>query len=333
VNRWLWSEQDNIDDEAVLALFDKEVLILDEEDEPIIWREKILEFFQAGKPVIKPWEKEDIPFVFDSGDFHPLNILRLRQSPLFLDDLPAMEGDHMQRVEYWRGEDFSRVQVQKDIEFSESLYFQRGNMALHVIWMEQGVDAEGNPDYQISVRVANIPETGQTDWYFFDPSLAAHEPFGEMAMQMWTALQNDWSAMEYWQAKFREAITMERVQLVLDISIVKKEYSNYYGENANPLWNGNFCYLFRQEDKQQGHASRISIIKQLTQDDEPEFAFWHFEITRLPNGEIRPLLMTQDGNGHEFQTYEVSKADIKMYKDAIRHFNAMEKYLNAMNEE
>lgn len=72
----------------------------------------------------------------------------------------------------------------------------------------------------------------------------------------------------------------------------------------------------------------ITIAWQLDSGDEPVLEFFHFDIKELQDGTCIPLFCTQDGNGFEFCTYEVSKADISKIKKAIYNFTALANFIS-----
>ncbi len=346
VDHFFWDESDEEFDRDLLAfVFQPDCLVAEDEvdeDELYSWnawldtsriRQRLLE----GLPVLlddpAPYiaQEVQIPFIFESNAFNPANLQRLRESPVFLDHIPADAEKQVQEVEYWRGEIFKRVVVVKRIPLSEQVYFQQGDKAILIRYEKnpalQGQDSSENA-HRLAVLCRTIVEGEEPAWYYFDPRLPAHQPFVSMTQPLWEDLLREWSEIEYWHEQFNAIVTREKVERILALPLVKDKYSDYYSDDGKSLSIFNGQVQFRQGSE--GRAPRISIVKYTRKED--EYNFYHYDIRELRNGETRVLLYDQASDGYESKTWQVGWPDVQKYRDAIRYFTTLELLIDKKNK-
>ncbi|NML21904.1 hypothetical protein HHL16_13525 [Pseudoflavitalea sp. G-6-1-2] len=327
VQHFLWDERDMLDDDA-LSILNPEVLILGD-DEPIIVRSTIRAFFDEGRSVLVEKVPESIPFVFKDDLLTIENLTRLRNSILFLDNYPADKNEGWQTQEYWKGADYKRVRVMKEMPFSETVYFEQGNKAILVGFQlagDQEDAAETKQELNILVRI--IEKDKEPDWYYFDPTLPGQRPFISMGSTLWKNLLTEWSEMEYYMHKFDETVTRKRVEKILALDIAKE----YGPDSDEDLWQSSFGMGFTQPDEDNVGWGKFRICKEIP-GKKDDYEFYIFHIRELLNGETKVLLYTRDGQGDEHETYFVGRTDTEKYKKAIQYFLSMEKRLYFLNED
>lgn len=337
---WLWDEQDIMDNVVLSELLEEECLILDNDD-PIICRETILEYFETGRPVLKIVEVESVPFVFENRVFNDANLQRLWQSPLFMYALPADAADGIKTIEYWRADGFKRVAVTKNKPYAGRIYFQQQDKAILIGYAPvKNNDSSNEAGYQpgLAVRTvfANVKEDAQSGWENYNPDLASHQVFKQMAESFWNQLLDEWSEIEYWQNKFVQTITTEKIEQLLALPMVKEQYSNSDDEDDDTegLWEGLYHWQFTQGNEEEGDDPRVSIFRQLTtgRDDEENFEIYHFDIETLSNNEPGIVLYTQDGDGEAYKINIVPIDNVEAYRNAIRYFEMMYRRMSRLNE-
>lgn len=335
VRHWLWDEQDVLDNTTLTELLDEECLIPDDEDDPIIDRGKMLEYFEAGTPVIKTTAEEPIPFVFENRLFNDANLQRLLQSPLFR-DAPINEADGTQTIEYWRDKDFKRVTIIKGDPYAIRVYFQQADKAFLVGYAPVTGDgvSDQTPKCRIGTAVRTIFDDFSKDvnshWQEFNPAIPGHRDFGPMAEVFWDKLLNEWSEMEYWQNKFLQTVSPKKLAEILALPVVKQKYKR----DAEELWEGFYNWVFIQGDDKEGDNPCISIFKQLTSrdgDEEEDFETYHFEPQATSGNHVRTALQTTD-NG-DYDSYPVSVDEVEKYRNAIRYFEIMYRRMHQLNKE
>lgn len=324
---------DEVDEDALESTLDSECLISGP-DGIIIWREKMLEFFQQNKSVILQNEDAGVPFVFESREFNNANLQRLRESPVFL-KYTAADADGVQRLEYWRGDDFKRVVVIKDTPFSERLYLQQYSKAILIQYVrqQQGLADKllaRTPRYDVSIRIRTIVDGEEPAWYYYSPELPEHRPFMEMGEKLWDSLLTEWSEIEHWQNQFAATVTPEKISHILQLPVVVKKYGDYYDDEAEALWHGSFNWQFRPGSAEK--PPRITIVKEQAE-GEGHFEFYHYEPAPASGEAVKAVLLTQDGDGYEQATYHVPVADAAKYRRAFRYFRMLEEQIAIINDE
>ncbi|MGS2740048.1 hypothetical protein [Sinomicrobium sp. M5D2P17] len=353
VAHWLWDErEDEFDREQLEALFRPECLEEDPEDELYSWKdwllaEKIISRLASGLPVLLESPKgypppgKEVPFVFESHQFNNTNLQRLRESPLFLDHIhPQGAENRNQRLEYWRDGIFKRVLVVKEEPCSEVVYFQKEDKALVIHYemykpnlMER---LKGLTDrHEIAIYCRTLIKDKETEWEGYDPALPAHRKFGEMTQPLWEDLLKEWSEMEYWHNQFRQTVSVEKMETILALPLVRDQYSDYYNDEADDFWLGNQGYQFRQPGNKENKCPRISTVRQLSYDEETgegEFEFYHFDVKKMANGQVGVVLYTQKDNGYDSNIHSVPPDNIKDYREAIRCFEWLESRVFKRND-
>lgn len=355
IQHFFWDErEDEFVRERLATLLLPDCLLEEEDliDEPYSYKDwlndyQILHKLENGEPLLLAEPKaygypgETIPFVFESRAFNTGNLVRLRESSLFLDGIPADVKERTQEIAYWKDDIFKRVMATRDVPCSERVYFQKADRALFIHWEKQEQHIIGRftgqkPQYKLAVLCRVLKDQKETDWHYYDPQLPAHRPFGEMTQPLWEDLLDQWSEMEYWKKRFTETVTREKIDNILALPLVREKHSDYYNDEAEDIWLGPASWQFRQSDNPRGHCARISIIMQQNPgntESDNVFDFYHYDTRELKIGETVPLLYTQKGDGHESSTFEVAIADTVKYRNAIRYFEQLEKHIYRMNQD
>lgn len=352
---WDEEEQEGFPQFKIRNLFREdciaEELDLDEEDDLYSWndwlnRSQIIEHLKAGKPILlqniinvqDEAPEVEIPFVFESRAFNNANLLRLRESPLFLDNFPTDGTERHQTIEYWRGDDFKRVVVTKEELFSEKVYFQQGDRALLMQYEEvkrnvfQTLLGE-TPQYQITLLCRTITEGVSDNWFHYNSLLKEHKKYSVLTQDFWENLLTEWSEMEYYHQQFQKVITTEKINHILSLPVVKEKYSDYYDDDKEALWFRNFNWQFRQIDNIKKVCQRITIACDISTEEEKIYDFYHFDIEKLENGVIAPVLYTQYDDGYGASVFKVAICNIDKFKNAIRYFEMMETKIEKINSD
>ena len=283
----------------------------------------------ANEPVLRgeiaAREEETIPYVFEGDFLTDNNMERFRTSFLF--SLFGSSESALKKIEFWREDTFTRVTVQQDKPLSTNLYFQhKEEYAIMVFCFE----------YENSLRRAITYKslTGDDqEWH----SLDLQHPQPHLRSLLETGYKNllkEFSAMEFYQQKYREEVTLEKARTIMALPLVKQKYSGYYNDDAEVLYIGNLMIEFRQEDPATERAPRIGIIQSIphAEEEDDRFAFFHFDILRDEAGNERVTLRTQDADGYDSTVYNVSVTDTGKFKKALEFFALLEKKIFPLNE-
>lgn len=313
----------------IRALFRPEFIlskeqILQYEDEIYGWKswlntQTIFQALEKGEPLLLPVNEvnqsvfpkpEIIPFLFENDWISYENLQRFGNSKL------PLPNEHFSPnslfYEYWKDDIFRRIFVNTENADATQVYFQKDEkFAVYVVI--------NPPDKKLVLCFSeNV----------FDPKasqlldLNEHQDYLKFFQEEWEKFQEEISTATYYQEKFNRTITKEIFDEILNLRIIKEKYSNYYSDESE-YWFSKYCWQFRQvsDDK----AARISIAIEL---DNQDFEFFHYEL----EGE-QPRLYTQDGNGYEFQPYEIPFSDTEKYKKGIQIFEILKKNIFRINEE
>lgn len=352
VNHFFWDEEEDEFPRWKISGLIKEDCLLEESDvegELYGWndwlqRDKMIDHLKAGESILQQDIQivepiVEIPFLFKSEGFNNEDFQRMRQSVLFLDNMPLDENGIKQseKIEYWRGDIFKRVLVIKDVVCSESIYFQKGTeYAILVNYKEvkpgliKGLLNKGL-SHQLSFACRDLQGDDQ-EWHIYHPSVAPLK-FNELMQNNWKVLLHEFSEMEHYHLQFQEKVTVGKIEHILSLPVVKEKYSGYYNEEEDKLWFGETCYTFRQLHNERGKSRRISIIHDQSTDEEKVYDFYHFDIAKLKSGETVAVLFAQDSDGFEAETYEVSISNIAKFKKALHSFAMLERKIEKLNTE
>lgn len=349
---FLWEKDDKEEDGGfprwkVACLFREYCLVgeLDIENDLCSWNDwldknQMIECLKVGESILHDsidFKKPviEIPFVFENIEFNNTNFQRLRESPLFMDNLSIDVTDPNQKIEYWIGGDFKRVSITNGELCSEKVYFQQEDRAVLIQYERVNQNLfktilGERPKYQISVLCRTIIEGVDDNWYSYNSLLEEHKKFRLLMVNFWENLLIEWSQMEYYHQEFKKTVTIEKIQHILSLPVVKDKYSNYYDDDE-VLWFRKFLWKFRQKENTKGKCQRITIVHSMSTEEDEIYDFYHFDIVKLSNGIMIPVLYNQDANGYNSECYEVSKSNVDKLSNASRYFEIMERKIEQIN--
>jgi len=228
--------------------------ILDGEDGPILWREKMREHFEAGRAVVRldrldaPAAPPAMASLFPDRQLTIANIERLT-APALLPE--AVKPGLARRYEFWAGELFCRASADQDDGEPHPLrtvYFQDGSekaVSIRVgaepprrgLWARLR-GAQGRA-WRIAAKARSM--TGaDTEWHPLD-SLGTG-PFAPLIQQGWNQLLDGASAY----AHARTLIDPARLRALLALPLAEP-YDDFYDDDRNGLWAGSVYCAFRQD--------------------------------------------------------------------------------------
>lgn len=336
VNHIFWDDVDDdiTDDSEIRTWFKPEYLENEDElllsgDEIWSWqswlkKEEILEALKEAKNILndEPISSEDannevIPSLF------PNNLISLENLKIFTQStLPTKNKDddsQWNHYKYWDGDVYRKISVtdDKDPEQTQVLFQYNEEFYLLAAYYED--------DKEVQITY-NGDIFGSNSTYFFDFN---EYPERYIFFQKeWITFQQQFSEAVYWQKKFYETITQKRFDDVLALPYVRAELSDYDDDDSIYHWK-NMGWQFRQEDS--GKDARITITKELNERDENDESIFEFYHIEFENG--KPVLMTQHGNGVEFDLYYVHYSKTEKYKKAIAYFEEMEQKIGLLNQQ
>src|SRR5690554_5783219 len=278
--------------------------------------EPIFEALENGKALLLPQDEinlsafpqpEQIPDLFPTENISYENLQLFGNCNLGT----SLEGvsENFKFYEYWKDDVFKRIFVNTENSDLTQVYFQK------------------NEDY--SVYVSINPSGKKLVLAFRDNPFAPdasqlldlNQHHFQFFQQQWKVLQQEVSEAVYFRQKFEESVTQELFDSILNLPIVKEKYSNYYSDESEH-WFGNYCWQFRQASEEK--PARITITIEL---DYQDFEFFHYEFE-----DEKPLLYTQDGNGYEFEPYEIPYNETDKYRKAVKIFEMLKKNIFRINE-
>ncbi|MEC5142657.1 hypothetical protein UNH65_03240 [Chitinophaga sp. 180180018-2] len=319
-------EYDDYPREVLASIFDDACLLNEAETDGEIYSFKdwlstmeISKRLEEGAPLLKdeaaPIAGEQIPFIFESEYLTDNNMERFRTSPLFA--LFGSSPEEAKQLKFWRGSRYTRVMVTQQQAFSTNVYFQHLEEYAAMIFYF---------DYQSKRHRSIVCKslTGEDkEWHTLDVQQTP-EYYKTLIEEGWISLQQEFSAMEYYQQQFREKITVEKVTAMLSLPLVKEKYSDYYDDDSDPLYIGSLMCSFRQPED--GRAGRVTIIKSYPyKEEEEQYDFYHFDIKPAADGGQMVRLRAQDEDGYESETYNVSVTNTEKFKNALEYFGMLER--------
>lgn len=130
----------------------------------------------------------------------------------------------------------------------------------------------------------------------------------------------EYSKIVHYRKLYLQDVTLEKYKAVFERPLVKKYASEYLNENSI-LYFGDYSLQVRPETAD--NCSRLTLNGKGKYDPNGVWqpSFYHFE---YDPSEDKIRLYTQDGNGYEFEPYEVSYNDTHTYDTARQHFNLID---------
>ncbi|PUZ22504.1 SMI1 / KNR4 family (SUKH-1) [Chitinophaga costaii] len=274
---------------------------------------------------IKVHPGDTIPFIFEDEYLTDINLDRFRTSRLF--SLFGGPNSNLKELEFRNESTYIRVRAQPNKPFSTNIYLTyKEEYAVMIFYFSH--------EENIKRAIAHQSLIGEDkDWHILDfkHSSKIVKDFIEAG---WKYLLQAFSAAEYYQQQFSEQVTVQEINQILALPIVKSKYSDYYNEDEHSLYVGNIMIQFRQQDNKAHGCPRICIIKTLPFNHEAEkYVFYHLDILQNESGQDTVQLRTQDEDGYESTVYAVSITNTNMYKEAIKYFTQLKKKILKENQE
>ncbi|SFE37255.1 hypothetical protein SAMN04487969_102202 [Paenibacillus algorifonticola] len=240
-------------------------IILDEDEEPSVWREEMLRLLEEDKPIlyedrIKPiHEQPQIPFLFEDTQLQPLYMQQVTADSLCFQGEPE---DTSSSYEFWLGDQFFRATAYGNEATSghfRSVYFQDGEEYGALLKIEPvvaqsvSVDQSRTMQWQLSGKYRRV--TGEhTDWSEIDDDSPA--VIQQLCQQNWAHLLQAVSTYEY----ARHLIDPLHIRELLALPLVEP-YNDYYDEERNGLWIGDVYFAFRQEGELYNDAPQSALVR------------------------------------------------------------------------
>ncbi|WP_260263973.1 hypothetical protein [Elizabethkingia ursingii] len=343
IEHLLWDdvEDDYEDDEHIRQLLRPEYLLSAEElteEEIYSWKDWIFisglmkameQDLSVLQDNIKPYKRpeEDFSFFFEDNIVSEHNIKRFLDSDILVGKAPV-EGESF-ALEYWDGPVFRRIYTVIGSAETTAVYFQYEEkfacMAYFTEHQNMLGKLTGKKEYRVEQAYKIFPED---KWLVLDKN--APQEFQDFMNTQWNVFLWQYSEMVHLKNLFRKTVTREKLERILNLPLVQEKSKLYYTDDAS-LDLGSLHLQFRQEDSQEDHSGRISIIRQ-ENGDEDIFNFWHFDLVETVDGRIAPVLFSQEDNDYESKLYEVSATAVNKYKNAIRYWNRLERNIDSLNE-
>lgn len=256
-------------------------------------------------------EKEKIPFLFQNAEISAENLMIFgKKETLLLFSDENNDGNLI--FDYW-DENIYRQIVRNESEDYTSIYFQQDkDFAIYAEVCEN----------KVTMRFRDV---SSKDWYVVTPETIpeAHAFFTEQ----WQIFQQQFSDSVFFCRKFNALVTPEKLCEILALPLVKNRYSDYYNEDGEARRWGNYTWRFRQESDER--PPRIQITLHEYPDSGSTITFFHFQMDEPTDRAIK--LYTQDGNGYEFDVYEVEANRTDFYEKAIKAFETLERHIFRLN--
>ncbi len=167
-------------------------------------------------------------------------------------------------------------------------------------------------------------------WLVIDTD--APQEIQEFLKTQWDLFLWKYSEMIHLKKLFRENITREKMEAILNLPIAQEMSKLYYTDDASQ-YIGYLHLQFRLEDPEEEYSNRIGIIRQEpSDDDEDHFDFYHFDLVETIDGRTAPVLFTQDSNDYESEIYEVLPIEVNKYRKALRYWRKLEQNIDGLNE-
>ena len=260
-------------------------------------------------------QEEEVPPYFETTEINEANLLKFTGSNI----LQAQPHTSELLLEYWEGEVFRRVYRQAGQDLSSMFYLQQGDAVAYIVYFGENITPDPENPYVMYKAYRQLPDE---PWLMLDETAPkAHQAF---LQAQWEHLSQVYAPMHYWWNRLLQAVTIEKVQAILNLPLIQERHNDYYDED-NALYFGNLQWDFRIPENVQGYCPRISIIEQLPDES---FDFYHFDIEE--NG---LKLVDQTDDGYEADIFYVSPVHFDKVKHAVQYFEQLEKNIYRLNTE
>lgn len=346
IDHLLWDgEEDDYDEETYIrSLIRPEYLLSDEdlEDEEIYsWKDRIsisgfLKAIAEEQPVLQDnlgaykSPEDEVVFFFEDLNISKENLVRFTESDILVSVAPKKGETAV--LEYWDGLVFRRVYTEIGSPEKTAVYFQYEEKFACMVYLYEEPNMfnklTGNKKYALTKAFKIFPED---KWLVIDAD--APQEIQEFLKTQWDLFLWKYSEMIHLKKLFRENITREKMEAILNLPIAQEMSKLYYTDDASQ-YIGYLHLQFRLEDPEEEYGKRISIIRQEpSEDDEDHFDFYHFDLVETIDGRTAPVLFTQDSNDYESEIYEVLPIEVNKYRKALRYWRKLEQNIEGLNEE
>lgn len=347
----LWDEQDDdySDPDYLKTLFLPEFLLTEEEqDDDDIWSWKcwlntsaVLTALEQKKPLlqknIEVPEKIDpvIPFFFQSEDINIENLRHFADSQVLTGLQPAT-GDELY-IQYWTDDIYKRVFMIHGQPDSILVYFQKASEFACMLCLEEKSGLlgalTGKKKYQLAAGYKVIKDGDNDNWLPVDEN--SDSIYRQFIFENWKILLREYSEMIWLQEAFAQQITKEKFEEIINLPLVQYHGKKYYSDDEDsPLFIKGIQWQFRLEDKSEDQCARVSVVKELPEDEEGNevYEFYHIDLVETVDGSIKPLLYTQDDDGYEADVYEVPACNLPKFRQTLKYFTILEKNIFKLNQ-
>ena len=321
--------------------------VMEEDGEPSLWREKMLEYLQAGTSIIQQKGVEDAakvpetPTIFTDNAISTDNLQRLTQ-PSLMPGTPLTE--HVYTYECWIGDRFFRAVVEYDPASKQPVYHavrlqeaeSRAVLIETAIQPPKGgllgklTGKRGAVNWSLGMRTQDMAAAAGWAPYQLGRSPAR---FTELLQLGWATTLRAVSNFEY----ARNLITPDELSEVLALPVAEP-YDDYYSDEKNGCWvhRNRYC-AFRQEGAVYKGKPMPALLKVAWDysdfSGERRTAAFTYEIRRNLDGSESVLLgyrADEDDNG---SGEDISYTDPSKAREAFWEFRAVTRRLRQLNTE
>ncbi|MBE9917907.1 hypothetical protein G8C92_28305 [Paenibacillus donghaensis] len=328
-----WDEYGNwedLDEDLLQEVFIEDCLIKSDE-EVMMFREKMLEYFKSGRSVtipdkVKTVGQVDIPYLFDNTDISMENLFRLANSILMPNEAIESEG---LKYEFWLEDDFYRVFRSAAPSQYRAVYFQQDPYAVIVETQENERDENilsrvvrrsNKPDIRLNFRW-RCTEGEDTEWHAFDDR--SPEQVLLLLQNGWPALLTKVSCFEY----YRRFAHPERIRELLSLPLAEP-YDDFYDDDRSGFWCGSVYIAFRQPGVVHEGVEQSPCFLVAREKGE-DMEIFHFVIKEEGDGTEVVQILYQAENGYEHKARLLW--DEEKLKTACRLFRMAERKLLSLN--
>lgn len=251
--------------------------------------------------------QERIP-IFPDNEISLQNLLRFTYPPYF--NLMSFTKDNAKRIEIWDYNDvFYRIYYEEDTN-THSVYIENmldKNMVVYV-------------DYEDNIFGVWIKDVKNNELLTMNPE--DHPRAYAFLMEQWQRFQQRYETIVFHLLKYNDVVNKQSFYAVMNNEQIWEKY-NAEKDEVGTVWIGGLALqLFKEQPEKR---DRISIVENegYDNDNNPIWQFYHYEWDDTLG---RVVLLTQDGNGYEFEPYEVSFGSIWQYKKATKFFKRIKAY-------
>lgn len=293
------------------------------------WLQEDLLFnaLETGKPILRPdiavsdTEESTVLFLFADNSISAENLQEFGSGQLWINQT-SLAGQELV-AEYWDKRIFYRILEMSGQPLHTIVYIQVKEECAYMIgFSEQSKNLlhrlSGKKEYSLFITYRLLPSgkwipvNDKLDRFHID-FLQGH----------WQKLQADYSEMVWTQQQFREQITKEKIESILNLPLIRDRHSDYYSDDEeSSIYHRSYEWQFRQASDNE--CPRISIIWYVNEEDT---LFYHFDLEKAEDGELAPLLRTQDDEN----LYDADVTERYCYQNAIRCFGILEQVIFKKN--